>query len=125
MGSIVDVLDDTIFGPLNLIDRIEGMIRLAVRGDSGVRFGILRMDKGGKHSRPDVRKMLKRYGVDTFGIQHDAKHLYFLVGRRQAKWTAYLLDSAGIEYSGGVANTTPVRAGVKPTPWADKRRGRR
>jgi hypothetical protein len=122
---MIDFLDNFVFGPLNLIDRIEGMFRLAARRDSGVQFGIKRLDKGGKHSRPEARNLLKKYGVDTFGITHDATNLYFLVGRRQAKWTAYLLDSAGIEYSGGVANTTPVRAGVKPTPWADKRRRRR
>jgi hypothetical protein len=122
---MMDFLDDFVFGPLNYIDRIEGMVRLAVRRDSGVQFALPRIDKGGDHIGVDVCDMLKKYGVDTFGKTHDAKHLYFLVGKRQAKWTAYLLDNAGIEYSGGVANTTPVRAGAMPTPWAEKRRQRR
>jgi hypothetical protein len=119
---MIDFLDDFLLGPFNLIDRLEGLIRLAARRDTGVRFAILRMDKGGKHTRPEVRRMLRRYGVATFGITHDATNLYFLVGSRQAKWAAYLLDSAGIEYTRGVRNRTPTN-GKMPVPWSIKRGG--
>lgn len=118
--SIIDFLDNYVFGPLNLIDRAEGAVRLAARHDSGVRFGVKRLDRGGQHSRPDVRRMLKRYGVDTFGITHDATNLYFLVGQRQASWAAYLLKNAGVEYSGGVSSKTRSR-GRMPVAWKDKR----
>jgi hypothetical protein len=94
--SIMDFLDDFVFGPLNLINRVEGLIKLAIYHDRGVRLAIPREDKGGKHSLPEVRALLRKYGVDSFGCTHDARNLYFSVKQRQAAWAEYLLLHAGI-----------------------------
>jgi hypothetical protein len=123
-AQMSDIFDD-VLGALNFIDRIGGVVHLARHGTTGVQFTIQRIDKGGDHIGADVCDMLAKYGVDTFGKTHDSKNLHFLVRRKQATWAAYLLNSAGIEYTRGVANTTPVRAGAMPVSWAEKRRQRR
>lgn len=123
---IMDLLDDLIFGPLNLINRTEGWLKLLSYHDSGYRFAIPRQDKGGRHSLSHVREILKRYGISTFGCTHDSKSIYFLVKRRQAVWTEYLLLQAGIELNNPPVD--PHNAGYKekhppgwmPKPWSEQ-----
>lgn len=125
MANFIDLLDDYVFGPLNLVDLIEGIVRLTAYRDSGVRFSILRLDRGGKYSRPEVRAILKKYGIASFGISHDSQCLHFLVKRRQAKWAEYLLLHAGVELQNPPVNPNNARyygqhePGWMPKPWSE------
>lgn len=126
---LMDFLDNFIFGPLNLINRLEGLVRLGYYQDSGVRFALLRLDKGGTHTLPEVRSLLHRYGIVLFGCTHDAQCIYFTVKKRQATWAEYLLLHAGVELKNPpvdprnahhVANHPP---GWMPPAWVDQGQG--
>lgn len=125
MGLIMDLLDDLVLGPLNLINRAEGIWRLAAARDRGVRFSLLRLDKGGKHTRKEARSLLARYGVATFGTTHDSKCLHFLVKSRQAVWAEYLLLHAGIELQNPLVDPRNAQyanshaRGWMPKPWSE------
>lgn len=123
----MDLLDDLIFGPLNLINRAEGWLKRAAYRDAGVQFQIPRQDKGGRFSLPEVRQLLLHYGIDSFGCTHDARSIYFFTKQRQAAWAEYLLLHAGVELqnppvdprnAGYVASHPP---GWMPPPWAQGR----
>ncbi len=124
--GLMDLLDDFVFGPLNLINRAEGLLRLLIYRDSGVRFAILREDKGGLHSLAQVRTILKRYGVVLFGCTHDAQCIYFTVKKRQADWAEYLLLHAGVALHNPPINprnltyATQRPAGWMPRPWSEQ-----
>ena len=124
--SPMDLLDDYLFGPMNLINRLEGTLRLLFAQDRGVRFAILRQDKGGKHSLREVQELLQRYHIATFGCTHDAKHLYFLTKARQASWTEYILLRGGITMCNAAINprnshyAAQYPPGSLPTPWDEK-----
>lgn len=126
MSAIMDILDDLVLGPLNLINRIEGVARLAVARDHGVRFSLLRLDKGGKHTRVEARALLAKYGVATFGTTHDSRCLHFLVKSRQAKWAEYLLLHAGMELQNPLIDPRNAQyanrhaRGWMPRPWAEQ-----
>ncbi len=124
--SLMDLLDDYLFGPMNLINQFEGVFKLLLAQNRGVRFAILRQDKGGEHSLREVQELLRRYHIDTFGCTHDAKHLYFLTKARQASWAEYILLRAGIALHNAAVNPqnkhyiTKYSPGSLPTPWDEK-----
>lgn len=121
--SAMDLFDD-FFGPLNVIDILEGLIRGLASGDMGYQFTIRRGDKGGNHSLTEARDILKGYGVDTFWFGFDSQNMYFRVKKRQARWAEYILLHAGVELlnpafdhrnAGYTADHTP---GWMPRPWS-------
>ena len=121
----MDTFDD-LFGPLNIIDILEGVIQGIRYGDFGYGFSIQRGDKGGKHSLNECRDILKKYGVATFWFGFDSQKMYFRVKRRQAEWGEYLLLAAGVEllnppYQKRNARHIAKKApGWMPKPWAEK-----
>lgn len=126
MSSIMDLLDDFVLGPLNLIDRVEGLLMGLGYRDMGRQFTIRRLDKGGTHSLNECEGILKEYGVAVYGRTHDATNMYFLVKNRQADWAEYLLTAAGVEIIGPAVNErNAITAGSRstmPTPWSKKPR---
>lgn len=124
--SIIDFLDNYIFGPLNYFDRLEGLLRGVWYQDFGHEFAVLYPDRGGKHSRQEIEALLNHYGIDVYGRTHDANHMYFRVKRRQARWAEYLLLHAGVSVKGppvdsrnaGYVSRHP--SGWMPPPWADR-----
>lgn len=119
----LDLLDDFVFGPLNLINRAEGALHLWAYQDFGTQFAIQREDKGGQHSLSGVRSILARYGVPLFGCTHDSRHIYFIVKRRQSVWAEYLLSRAGVELKGAVIYRGNLQSnhpqGWMPRPWGN------
>lgn len=121
--SFMDTFDD-LFGPLNVIDILEGLIRGLAYGDLGYGFAIARADKDGKHTLNEAREILKGYGVDTFWYGFDSQKMYFRVKNRQARWAEYVLLHAGVELlnptfdqrnPGYAASHAP---GWMPRPWS-------
>ena len=128
MINIMDFLDDWVLGPMNLIDRLTGLLYSAKEKDLGYRMAIPRCDgdKGGEHTLNECEAILETYGVAIFSRTHDARNMYFKVKKRQAKWAEYLLLHAGVEL---VSQTVDNRnegyaatkeAGWMPTPWGDR-----
>lgn len=129
--NILDILDDWIMGPLNVLDRLERVVTGVRFRDMGYQLAIPRCDKGGEFALSDVSRLLKKYGVAIYGRTHDANHIYFHVKKRQARWAEYLLLHAGVELHsplfdqrnpGYVASHEP---GWMPTPWSEKGERRR
>lgn len=123
---MMDFLDDFVFGPLNLIDRLHGLIRGIAYGDLGHRFKILYADRGGHHSRAEIAAMLNKYGIATYGNTHDANCMHFLVKKRQASWADYLMRNAGVALVG--EPLTPgngMPKGEMPKAWADNPKPRK
>lgn len=129
MSDFMDVLDDFVFGPLNLIDRLEGVLSGLRYGDLGHQFAIPRVDKDGAHSLNECEAMLKRYGIAVYGRTHDAKRMYFHVKKRQAAWAEYVLLSAGVTFASppvdGRNFETAGKRTTMPTPWLERRAKRR
>jgi len=124
--SLMDFLDDFIFGPLNYFDRLEGLMRGVIYRDLGHQFAVLYPEHGGKHSRQEIELLLKHYGITVYGRTHDSKHMYFRVKKRQARWAEYLMLHAGIALTGAtfdhhnpgyVAGHEP---GWMPSAWIDR-----
>ena len=128
MSSFMDFMNDYIFGPLNVLDRGEGMIKRLIYRDTAVKFSILKIAKGGTHTRADVQAILDRYGVATFGHTHDGTCQHFLVKNRQAVWAEYLLLQSGVDLQNspidpknyGYPSQHPD--GWMPTPWSEQHR---
>lgn len=126
MRTLWDFLDNYIYGPLNYIDRIEGLIKAAKYHDSGYRFAIPRHDKGGKYSLIQVEELLSTYGVAVFCRTFDADNHYFRVKNRQAEWAEYLMLLQGVELQGPPFNQQNVYYAAKapigwmPQPWSVK-----
>ncbi|MCB0061364.1 MAG: hypothetical protein KDE19_04595 [Caldilineaceae bacterium] len=124
MQTLIDFIETYILGPLNYVDRIEGLYKAALYQDSGHRFAIPRIDKGGKHTLRAVEEMLNSYGIAVYCRTYDAKHRYFRVKHRQANWAEYLLLHAGVELRGPLVNPRNAiyvarhPAGWMPQPWA-------
>ncbi len=146
-SSLMDLFDD-LCGPLNLIDRLEGLLMALRYGDyrhagkNGVlgyagevassltgantfRFALLR---SGPHSLNEVEALLKRYGVPIVGRTHDATCMYFSVKRRQARWAEYVMLQAGVELANAAFdNRNPGYVGTHapgymPAPWSERPR---
>ena len=126
MGTLMDLLDDYILGPLNLLDAFEGWLYAVKYQDTGYELAIPCMDKGGKFSLNEVRALLRHYGIATYGRRFDAQNMYIRVKKRQARWAEYILLHAGVELRnptfdrrnpGYVAQHEP---GWMPTAWADQ-----
>ena len=117
---MMDILDDFIFGPLNLINRITGHIQIATRRGSRrqkqkhgrmamTRISIPRSDKD--ESVAPFRLIIahmEKHGVRTFSHTHDSRNFYLSVARNQESWFRWM-------YNGGQLRA-PTRA------WKDKRR---
>lgn len=114
--SIMDLLDDFVFGPFNLIDRIEGILTGIRYRDLGHQFAIPRADKGGPLTLAEIEDLLARYSVAVYGRTHDANRMYFHVKKRQARWAEHILLRAG-----AVLNSPPVDA--RSAHWASRHQG--
>ncbi len=125
--SLMDLLDDLVMGPMNVIDRIEGLLSGIRYGDLGHQFAIPRLDKGGNLSLNEVEEILNQYGIAVYGRTHDATNMYFLVKRRQAGWAEYILLHAGVQLVGPrVDPRNPGyverhQAGWMPIPWSQNK----
>lgn len=126
MQSFWDFLDNYVYGPLNYVDRIEGLIKAAKYYDSGYRFAIQRQDKGGEHSLSQVEELLNTYGIAVFCRTFDANNHYFRVKNRQAEWAEYLMLLKGVELQGPLLNelnayyAAKAPIGWMPQPWSVK-----
>ncbi|MEZ4726883.1 MAG: hypothetical protein R3E79_07090 [Caldilineaceae bacterium] len=126
MQALWDFLDNYIYGPLNYIDRIEGLIKAAKYHDSGHCFAIPRHDKGSKHSLRQVEELLNTYGIAVFCRTFDADNHYFRVKNRQAEWAEYLMLLQGVELQGILINeqnayyAAKAPIGWMPQPWSAK-----
>lgn len=126
MGKFMDFMDDFVFGPLNLITRIEGLVRQNVYQDTAVKFSILRIDKGGIHTQNAVKRVLEKYRISAFGYTHDSKCIHFLIKSRQAAWAEYLLLHADIQLQNPPVNPQNYEyikrhpPGWMPPAWADQ-----
>lgn len=120
---LLDLLDDFILGPINLIDRIEGCIKGMYYRDRGHKIGVKRYDKGGKYALREIEQLLNKYGVVIYGRTYDSQHRFFFVKRRQAVWAEYLLLHAGVEITTPLVNTRNLEyvanhpSDWMPTPW--------
>lgn len=115
---------ENIIGPLNLIESAIGWACALAYGDAGHQFRIRRVDKGGKHSLPEIKMILAEYGVVTYWYGFNAKHITFRIKKRQARWGEYVLLRAGVKLlnqsfdhrnSGWAAKHTTM-----PKSWASK-----
>lgn len=126
MDKFMDFMDDFVFGPLNLITRAEGIVKQKVYQDTAVKFSILRIDKGGVHTQNDVKRVLKKYRISSFGYTHDSQCIHFLIKSRQAAWAEYLLLHAGIRLQNPPVNPKNYEyvkqhpLGWMPLAWADQ-----
>jgi hypothetical protein len=124
--NMMDFLDDNVFGPANLIDRLQGLIMGAIYRDFGHKFTVRYADRGGHHSRAEIEAMLSKYGIAVYGRTHDANHMHFLVKKRQAPWADYLMRNAGVAIVGeplAPGNGSPK--GKLPAAWIDQPQRRR
>lgn len=130
MSVIWDMLDDFVLGPLNLIDRVEGLLSGVAYRDMGHQFAIGRADKGAEHCLADVERILHKYHIAVYGRTHDSQHMYFHVKKRQAAWAEYLLLNAGVELhsapvdtrNAGYAATNTAKGKAMPAPWDERRK---
>ncbi len=128
MSDLMDFLDDYLLGPLNLLDYLEGLMQAVIYRDAGHEIAIPRVDKGGAFSLNEVRALLRRYGIATYGRRFDANHMYIRVKKRQARWAEYILLRAGVElhnplYEGRNPGwAARHRPGELPPAWADRQR---
>lgn len=95
MDKIMDLLDDYIFGPLNLIDRGMWLFWAIWYRDIGHRIKFIRADKYIGDDVPlsgvEVFDLLKKYGIDCYGSLHDANYITVSVKRSQANFAEYTL----------------------------------
>lgn len=110
---------DNLAGPLNLINRAGGFLRINTRQGSRryrgrhgvnatVRLSHPRADKApGYATFMALQAHMRRYGVELYGPTHDATLFHFSVAKRQAGWYRRL-------YGDGKSLWSPRRA------WADK-----
>ena len=124
MQALMDFLDNFIYGPLDVFDRLEGLLKGVYYRDSGHRFAMLKLEKGGKHTRSEVEELLTRYGIAVYGRTFDATYKYFLVKKRQAKWAEYLMLHAGVQLHGPLVDyrnahyVSEHASGWMPQPWS-------
>jgi len=120
----MDAVDDFVLGPLNLLDWLEGIAYSLFYRDFGFELAIPRSDKEGKFSQNEMREILSRYGVATYGRRFDSQNMYIRVKKRQARWAEYVLLHAGVELlnpafdhrnAGYAASHAP---GWMPRPWS-------
>lgn len=126
MSDLMDFLDDFVMGPLNVIDRAEGLLSAIRYGDMGHQFAIARMDKGEAHSLNECEAMLHKYGIAVYGRTHDARCMYFRVKNRQAAWAEYVMQCAGVDLLSPPVDARnagwTARRSDMPTPWKDRSR---
>lgn len=113
----MDLMDDSVFGPMNLIGRGAGMAaslgrsskskrRHAFSPQDTVRVAIPRPDKGGSIPVLQVMEHVQQYGVDVVGgrnaVTHDARNFYIVIPLRQMKYFQWLYNNGELQ--------TPKRA---------------
>lgn len=131
MQSIIELIETFVLGPLNYLDRLEGLFKTAVYSDSGHQFTIPRIDKGGRYSLREVEALLNRYGIAVYWRTYDGKHRYFRVKKRQAVWAEYLMLHAGVELQGPLLAPKNAHyvaehpAGWMPKPWSAREEERK
>ena len=88
---------ENIIGPLNVIEHAIGIVRGVGYGDMGYELKIQRIDKGGKHSMPEIAAILKERGVAVYWFGFSGQHITFRVKHRQARFAEYVLLRSGVE----------------------------
>lgn len=94
---VMCALDDYVWGPVNLIDRVERIVTSIRLLDRGHQFAMLRIDRGGDHYLREVSDILRTYGIPIFGRTHNGTFMFFHVTRRQRDWAQFVLLSAGVK----------------------------
>ena len=123
--SLMDFIDDFIAGPLDLIDKLEGILSGIRHRDMGRQFAIPRADKGGAHNLASVEEILGRYQIAVYGRGFDSKNMYFLVKNRQAVWAEYILLRSGVTLMTDTVDGRNVGWAARhtgpPPAWKDKK----
>lgn len=91
-----EVLED-IMGSMNLIEELIGIACALWYDDAGYQFKIRRIDKGGKHSMPEIKAILEKYGVAVYWYRFSGHYISFRIKTRQARWGEYVLLRAGVQ----------------------------
>lgn len=121
--SIGETVEDVI-GSINVIEEFIGLVRATIYGDVGYEFRIRRIDKGGKHSMPEIKGILRNYGVATFWYGFSGGNIRFRVKKRQARWAEYVLLHAGVELLNpafdhrNASYAAKHAPGWMPRPWS-------
>jgi len=122
MRHLMDYLDRYVLGPINYIDRIEGIVRGLIWGDAltGEKIGIVRIDRGGSHTLNELEEILAERGVKVRGRTHNHHSMYAIVKGRQKRWFYYIAQAHGIKLSTPVPSEY-ISSRRTPVPsWAEK-----
>lgn len=113
-------LEDYLWGPFNLIDRIERVVTAIRFWDRGHQFALLRANKGGSHLLRETSQILAQYHVPIWGRTHNSKCMFFHVKRRQMRWAAAIMRNHGVtlvdKKSGDIIYQD---SGPRYTPWSE------
>ncbi|MCB0145853.1 MAG: hypothetical protein KDE50_38570, partial [Caldilineaceae bacterium] len=104
MHKLMDLIDDYLFVPLDIITYAERSIKQRHYRDQGVKFSILKINRGGQHTQNDVKRILDKYHVTHFGWKPDSRCIHFMLKRKQASWGEYLLLLAGVDLQNPLFN---------------------
>ncbi len=142
-------LFDAIFGPVNPISRLLGVLSATINGSyksAAKRNGVIGVvseasknvagansyrfafSRKGAQTLEGIHELLGKYGVHTFSYLHDHENFYFNVRRSQAGWAEYVLLRAGVELQGGLFDSRNAvyrnyhAPGSMPMPWSEKDR---
>lgn len=104
---LMDIMDDFVFGPMNLIGRIVRLVAGALRtskarnkykqaaNDTTV-IALRRIDKKGEVDPLTLIRHMTRNGVDiiggTNGVTHDSQNIYITLATRQLPWFNWLYN---------------------------------
>lgn len=100
--SDMDFLDDFVFGPVDILDKLDAWLTLAFAPASRKRqphsrfafetISIPRSDKRAGPSLNEVIDYLAKFGVVAVRSGFDSRSMYFQVRRNQKRWVDLLLD---------------------------------
>lgn len=123
MRNLMDYLDRYVFGPMNLIDDFEGLIKGLLWGDTfrGEQIGIVCIDRGGTHTLHECEDMLSLYGIKIRRRKHDHHSMYATVTRRQKRWAYYVLQRNGVMLTNPVPSRFVTNRRGEIPAWADKK----
>ena len=108
----MDILDEFVLGPLDLIDEL--LAPLSLRSTRMDKIRIPRADKANSHTLNEVMDHLREHGVDCAPGNFNSREMTFYVRRSQRRWLDWLLrfDADG--------NTVLVRTNHR---WKESPRG--
>lgn len=133
----MDFFDD-FFGPLNIIDHLEGFIRGVAYGDVlPHRIALPHPECDWWENNPGapfwnltgMRAVLHTYHVYTYQIGFDDREIWCHVPNKQARWAEYVLLRAGCPFQSDTVDSrnvawasNPAHGGLMPARWDDRER---